>query len=67
MGCRPSLPDSVAAIGPVARHPGLFAAVGHGHDGMIGAPSTGRLIAEMMTGAKPHIDPVAYGLSRFGC
>ena len=66
MGFRPSLPDSVAAIGPVARHPGLFAAVGHGHDGMIGAPSSGRLIAELVTGARPHLDPAPYGLSRFG-
>ena len=65
MGFRPSLPDSVAAIGPVARHPGLFAAVGHGHDGMIGAPSTGRLIAELVAGTRPHLDPAPYGLSRF--
>ena len=66
MGCRPSLPDSVAAIGSIARHPCLFSAVGHGHDGMIGAPSTGRLIAEMVTGAKPHIDPAPYSFARFG-
>lgn len=66
MGFRPSLPDSVAAIGPVARHPGLFAAVGHGHDGMIGAPSTGRLIAELVTGTPTHISPAPYSLSRFG-
>lgn len=66
MGFRPSLPDSVAAVGPVARHPGLFAAVGHGHDGMIGAPSTGRLIAELVTGSAPHLDPAPYRLGRFG-
>ncbi len=66
MGFRPSLPDSVAAIGGVARHPGLFAAVGHGHDGMIGAPSTGRLIAELVTGTASHIDPAPYSLARFG-
>lgn len=66
MGFRPSLPDSVAAVGPIARHPGLFAAVGHGHDGMIGAPSTGRLIAELVTGAAPHIEPAAYSFKRFG-
>lgn len=66
MGFRPSLPDSVAAIGPVARHPGLFAAVGHGHDGMIGAPSTGRLLAELVAGTAPHIDPAPYSLQRFG-
>ena len=66
MGFRPSLPDSVAAVGPVARHPGLFAAVGHGHDGMIGAPSTGRLIAELVTGQPAHIDAAPYSLERFG-
>ena len=65
MGFRPSLPDSVAAIGPVARRPGLFVAVGHGHDGMIGAPATGRLIAELVIGAPPHIDPRPYALERF--
>jgi glycine/D-amino acid oxidase-like deaminating enzyme len=67
MGFRPSLPDSVAAIGPAARHPGLFVAVGHGNDGMIGAPSTGRLIAEMAAGNVLHLPPAPYGLGRFGC
>ena len=66
MGFRPSLPDSVAAIGPIARHPGLFGAVGHGHDGMIGAPSTGRLIAELVTDIPTHIDPAGYSFARFG-
>lgn len=66
MGFRPSLPDSVAAIGRSARHRGLFVAVGHGHDGMIGAPSTGRLIAELATDVPPHIDPALYSLARFG-
>lgn len=67
MGFRPSLPDSVAAIGPIACHAGLFAAVGHGHDGMIGAPSTGRLIAELVMDQPPHIEPAAYSFARFGC
>jgi len=66
MGFRPSLPDSVAAIGPAAQHPGLFVAVGHGHDGMIGAPSTGRLIAEMVAGVAPYIAAAPYSLARFG-
>jgi D-amino-acid dehydrogenase len=65
MGFRPSLPDSVAAIGPAPRIPRLFVATGHGHDGMIGAPATGRLIAELVTGAPPHIDPAPYSLQRF--
>jgi D-amino-acid dehydrogenase len=66
MGFRPSLPDSVAAIGRAPAHNWLFVAVGHGHDGMIGAPATGRLISELLTDTKPHIDPRPYGLERFG-
>jgi len=66
MGARPSLPDSVAAIGPVPGHRHIFAAVGHGHDGMIGAPASGQLIAEMLTGGAPHIPPAPYRLDRFG-
>ncbi len=65
MGFRPSLPDSVAAVGRSARHPRLFVAVGHGHDGMIGAPSTGRLIAELATDLPTHIDHAPYSLARF--
>ena len=65
-GARPSLPDSVAAIGPVPGHGRIFAAVGHGHDGMIGAPATGRLVAELLTGSAPHIPAAPYRLDRFG-
>lgn len=65
MGHRSSLPDSIALIDRMPRFPWLFAALGHGHDGMIGAPATGRLIAELITGAKPHIDPLPYSVSRF--
>lgn len=65
MGHRSSLPDSVALIDRMPRFPWLYAALGHGHDGMIGAPSTARLIAEMVTGASPHIDPTPYSVRRF--
>ncbi len=65
MGFRPTLPDSVPAIGPVPGRPGLIMAVGHGHYGMIGGPATGRLVAELATGAKPHIAPEPYSMNRF--
>ena len=65
MGHRSALPDSVALIDRMPRFSWLYAALGHGHDGMIGAPATGRLIAELVTGAKPHIDPAPYGVRRF--
>jgi D-amino-acid dehydrogenase len=66
MGFRPSVPDSVPVVGPVPGRPGLFVAVGHGHYGMIGAPTTGRLVAELVSGRPPVIDPTPYGFARFG-
>ena len=51
MGFRPSTPDSLPILGPVARHPGLYLAFGHGHFGMSGGPPSGRLLARLITGA----------------
>ena len=65
MGYRPSLPDSVAAAGPAPGLPWLQVATGHGHDGMIGGPGTAKLVAELVTGAPPHIDPAPHSLDRF--
>lgn len=65
LGFRPSLPDSVAAIGPAPGVPGLYVAAGHGHTGMVGASTTARLIRDLVTGAPPAIDPAPYSLSRF--
>ncbi|MDG4897512.1 FAD-binding oxidoreductase [Mesorhizobium sp. WSM4976] len=65
MGYRPSLPDSVPAIGRVPGHGSLFVAAGHGHTGMIGGGSTGRLVAELVTGSPAFIDPAPYAPDRF--
>jgi len=45
MGHRPCLPDSVPFIGAVPGSPRLYAAVGHGHLGLTGAPATAERIA----------------------
>lgn len=65
LGFRPSLPDSVAAIGPAPGIPGLFVAAGHGHTGMVGSSETGRLVRDLVLGAPPAIDPAPYSLARF--
>ena len=44
---------------------GLWLAYGHGHWGLTLGPATGRLIAEMMTGATPFCDPAPYAAERF--
>jgi D-amino-acid dehydrogenase len=33
--------------------------------GITMAPSTGRLVTELITGAAPHIDPAPYSIKRF--
>ena len=52
-------------IGAAPRHEKLWFAFGHAHHGLTLGPSTGRLIAEMITGETPFIDPSAYSPARF--
>ncbi|MGX7953329.1 NAD(P)/FAD-dependent oxidoreductase [Tsuneonella sp. HG249] len=66
MGSRPALPDSVPAIGLLPGAPRVAIVAGHGHDGMIGGPASGRLAAELLCGETPHIDPRPYRAHRFG-
>src|SRR6202048_3584449 len=56
MGFRPSMPDSLPVIGPARRSPNAFLAFGHGHVGLVGAPMTGRTIADLIAGQAPAID-----------
>ncbi|MBT6096037.1 MAG: FAD-binding oxidoreductase [Rhodospirillaceae bacterium] len=65
MGSRPSLPDSLPCLGEVPGHAGLFAAFGHSHYGFGMAPNTGRVVAEVVSGAMPNIDMAPYRIDRF--
>jgi D-amino-acid dehydrogenase len=65
LGRRPCLPDSLPAIGPAARHPGLFLDFGHSHLGFTLGPVTGRLVAEMIVGEPPVADPRPFSPARF--
>lgn len=65
MGTRPSLPDSLPVIGPVAEYPGLFVAFGHSHFGFGMAPNTGKTIAQVIAGETPTIDIHPYRVNRF--
>ena len=51
---------------PRAGHqPNLWLAYGHAHWGLTLGPVTGRLMAEMMTGATPFCDPAPFAAERF--
>jgi D-amino-acid dehydrogenase len=64
-GARPATPDMRPIIGAAPRHPGLWFAFGHAHHGMTLGPATGRLIAELMAGDAPFIDPAPFSPTRF--
>jgi D-amino-acid dehydrogenase len=65
MGARPSLPDSLPAIGRSARHDTVFFACGHDHLGLTMGPLTGRLIAQLAAGRPPELDLTPYRPERF--
>ena len=65
MGFRPSMPDSLPVVGRAGRVPNAYYGFGHGHVGLISAPMTGRLLADVIAGKKPTIDPAPYAVGRF--
>lgn len=65
MGARPCTPDMMPVIGPAPHHRDLWFAFGHAHHGLTLGPITGRLIAEMITGAPPCVDPGPFSAARF--
>jgi len=65
MGCRPCFPDSMPVIGRAPGHGDLWLDFGHAHWGLTLGPATGRLLAEMMTGATPFCDPTPFAAERF--
>jgi D-amino-acid dehydrogenase len=65
-GWRPMTPDGVPMIGPSPALRNVLVAAGHNMLGLSTAPATGRLAAELVVGARPHIDPSPYAADRFG-
>jgi D-amino-acid dehydrogenase len=64
-GWRPMTVDELPCIGRAPRVPNVVVAAGHGMIGMATALATGKLVAEIVAGATPHIDPAPYSLRRF--
>jgi len=66
MGARPCFADSRPVIGRAPGQSGLWLAFGHGHWGLTLGPATGRLMAELLTGSTPFLDPAPFRAERFG-
>ncbi|MDX7951537.1 FAD-binding oxidoreductase [Lichenihabitans sp. Uapishka_5] len=58
-------PDAVPVISPVDAVPGLIVATGFSGHGFGIGPGAGRLVADLVTGAAPVVDPHDFRLSRF--
>ncbi|HET9904716.1 MAG TPA: FAD-dependent oxidoreductase [Xanthobacteraceae bacterium] len=66
MGARPCLPDMRPVLGAAPGQPGLWLDTAHNHFGLTLGPVSGRLIADLVTGAIPFCDPAPFAAERFG-
>ena len=64
-GWRPMSLDDVPLIGPVPGRAGLWLATGHGMMGVGMSAGTGQLLADLMAGREPALDPAPYRPDRF--
>jgi D-amino-acid dehydrogenase len=65
MGFRPSLPDSLPAVGRSRASPHIIHAFGHGHLGLTQSAGTARLVADLLTDSKPALDLTPFSPQRF--
>ncbi len=65
MGFRPSLPDSLPAIGRARATPDVIYAFGHGHLGLTQSAGTARIVADLLTEQAPPIDLTPFSPQRF--
>ncbi len=59
-GLRPGSPEGVPYIGQVPGHEGLWLNCGHYRNGLVLAPASCRLFADLLLGRTPIIDPAPY-------
>jgi D-amino-acid dehydrogenase len=64
-GWRPMTYDGLPIIDRAPAAANVLIAAGHNMLGLSMAPATGKLVCEMLGGAKTHIDPAPYSLGRF--
>jgi len=64
-GLRPWTPDGLPILGPDPGVRGLVYATGHFRNGILLAPITGELVADVVLGRSPTIDLAPYRVERF--
>jgi D-amino-acid dehydrogenase len=62
-GWRPMTSDGIPRIGQAPRCRNVWIAAGHSMLGLSMGTGTGKLVAELISGQQPHLDPVPYRIS----
>ena len=65
MGHRPSLPDGLPCLGPASGCADIVHAFGHGHVGLTAGATTGKIVAEIISGRPVSVDLTPYSARRF--
>ncbi len=65
MGRRPSFPDSLPVLGEAPGTKGLFLNFGHSHYGLMMAPKSGDVLAQLICGEYPNQDLGPFAATRF--
>jgi D-amino-acid dehydrogenase len=65
MGHRPSSPDSLPVIDRSSRFRNVYYAFGHGHLGLTGSATTGRIITQLVQDRDPGLDLTPFRITRF--
>ncbi len=63
-GLRPATPDGLPFLGPLPAQPNHFIATGHYRDGILLAPATARVMAQLLSGETPSIDLTPFSPTR---
>lgn len=62
-GVRPGCGRAWPYLGPVPGCQGVFAAAGHYRNGLVAAPASAELLAQLISDERPSLDPVDYSFS----
>jgi glycine/D-amino acid oxidase-like deaminating enzyme len=66
VGFRPATPDNLPLVGAWPESPGLWIAAGHEGLGITSSLATARLLADLILGRRPAIDPAPFAPARLG-
>lgn len=64
-GLRPGTPDDFPILGADPDHPSLIYATGHYRNGILLAPITASIVADLVAGRAPSVDISPFGIERF--